>query len=76
VKSKIAENFRKHFRITDEDRKRLTPEEIASLEEFAKKMMEDCEPATSFNERKFDASDDVISKMPPELRKKYEKDRE
>ena len=57
--SKIAENFRKYFRITDEDRARMTPEEIASLEAFAQRMMNDENPPGDFNERKFDASEAI-----------------
>ncbi len=56
--SKHAENF-KHFQITDEDHKRLTPAQIKDLEDFAEEMRNHVVPTTSFDEDKFDASEEL-----------------
>lgn len=54
--SKHADNFRQFFQITEEDRRRLTPEQLRELEEWARQMANDEIPtAENFNKDKFDA---------------------
>lgn len=55
-----------NFRITDEDRRRLTPGQIRRLEELARKMQNDEFPAAPGNDAdRFDARDMQPMDGPP-----------